>query len=70
MAAEEDNHDGEQQGCHGRVSPVALGDAVVDQSGPDRKIIITLLLIFLVSLSLPGQALNLTRKQVDLKKIK
>ena len=34
MAEEEDNHDGEEQGGHGGVPAVALGDAVVDQGGP------------------------------------
>ena len=35
MAEEEDNHNGEEQGCHGGVPAVALGDAVVDQGGPE-----------------------------------
>ena len=35
VAEEEDNHDGEEQGGHGGVPAVALGDAVVDQGGPD-----------------------------------
>ena len=34
MAEEEDNDDGEQEGSHGGVPAVALGDAVVDQGGP------------------------------------
>ena len=34
MAEKEDNDDGEQEGSHGGVPPVALGDAVVDQGGP------------------------------------
>ena len=35
VAEEEDNHDGKEQGSHGGVPAMALGDAVVDQGGPD-----------------------------------
>ena len=34
MAKEKDNDNGEEQGGHGGVPAVALGDAVVDQGGP------------------------------------
>ena len=37
VAEEEDNHDGEEQGGHGGVPAVALGDAVVDQGGPEHR---------------------------------
>ena len=35
MAEEEDNDNGEEQGGHGGVPAVALGDAVVYQGGPE-----------------------------------
>ena len=35
VAEEEDNYDREEQGGHGGVPAVALGDAVMDQGGPD-----------------------------------
>ena len=34
VTEKEDDHDGEQEGSHSGVPPVALGDAVVDQGGP------------------------------------
>ena len=37
VAEEEDNDNGEEQGGHGGVPAVALGDAVVDQGGPGKK---------------------------------
>ena len=37
VAKEEDDHDGEKQGGHGGVPAVALGDAVVDQGGPEKR---------------------------------
>ena len=37
VTEKEDNHNGEQEGSHSGVPPVALGDAVVDQGGPEHR---------------------------------
>ena len=44
MAEKEDNNNGEQEGSHGAVPAVTLGDAVMDHGGPEQRKIFVLFL--------------------------